>query len=491
MAQGEQELKLKARVDGAKEAAREIGDVGKATEQVGKEADKAKTPIKDQTEAQKTLNAAEGDYLGILSAIHPVLGAFAGSVLNAVKVSGDLANKQIDLKGILESATTAVKDNAGALASIGSGGAVVIGIMAIVAALAKTKEEAQRVKAALREMLQALNEVEGKKIETQADLERRSAARPEGPYDAPESAQAMQAYEGLGAQAPYLSEEARKQAVLAGGAEASVGRLERIAALFESGKAWQGYGPDDLIGRMQSQREDMLNTQLSHFAKQIDTTIKREREQAGTTEVARAKEEAGAAVGGASTAHLAEFIKKLPGRGFEDMDADLLAVAVQALAGAPEGVERRRASQRQVWNAGGPGGETIRSLEGVGQYLDEQNVPKRATEPDYVRAAQMILQQLKKASAKRTEAAEKLDKAAGAAGGTPEWVKWDDEELARRVENMRDMLEGFIKAGEAAERLDGKIEVGATHHHYHNDKYVTAPGAASTVGKGRRDFVGD
>ena len=75
MGTGEQELKLKATVAGADEAARKIGEVGKATEQVGKQADGAKQPVKDQAAAQKEVNAAGSDYIGILSQIHPSMTA--------------------------------------------------------------------------------------------------------------------------------------------------------------------------------------------------------------------------------------------------------------------------------------------------------------------------------------------------------------------------------------------------------------------------------
>ena len=98
-------------------------------------------------------------------------------MLNAVKVSGDLANKQIDLKGMLDAAAAAAKNNAGALKLIGAGGGVVLAIMAIIYALAMMREEADRVKASIRAMRDELNALEGKKIEVQADLERRSAAR--------------------------------------------------------------------------------------------------------------------------------------------------------------------------------------------------------------------------------------------------------------------------------------------------------------------------
>ena len=58
------------------------------------------------------------------------------------------------------------------------------------------------------------------------------------------------------------------------------------------------------------------------------------------------------------------------------------------------------------------------------------------------------------------------------------------------------MIEVFIaikvragKLDEVAEKLDGKLEVGATHNHH--ERIVIAPGAASTVGKGRMAVAGD
>lgn len=439
MGTGEQELKLKATVDGAKEAARDISKVGKATEQVGKQADGAKQPVKEQAEAQKEVNAAGSDYIGILSQIHPSLGAFAGAMLNAVKVSGDLANKQIDLKGMLDAATAAAKNNAGALKLIGAGGAVVAAIMAIMHALALMRAEADRVKASIRAMVDELNALEGKKIEVQADLERRSAARPEGPYGVVESAKALQAYEALGGKAPYLTDEARKQAVLVGGVDATLARLEQIAVLFESpGKAW--HGPDDLIARDAAGRESALDVQLEHFAEQIATAITREQQQAYDTMVRRAMEEARSGVA-ATSANIAEWIKTLPGGVAEGMKPEQLAEVVQGLYGLKTPFWRK-----MPWDDAFS--KHYRDLELIGKTLRAENVGGVTGDegPANIRAAQMILQQLEKAA----------------------------ENLNR-----------------ATEKLDGKLEVGATHHHTHNDKYVVAPGSASTVGAGRRNAAGD
>ena len=436
MGSGEQELKLKATVDGAKEAARDIGEVGKATEQVGKDSEKAKGPVGEQTEEQKRLNAAGSDYIGILAQIHPSLGAFAGAMLNAVKVSGDLANKQIDLKEMLNAATAAAKGNANALKLIGAGGAVVAGIMAIMHALAMMREEADRVKASIRAMRDELNALEGKKIEVQADLERRSAARAEGPYDAVESAKALQAYEALGGRAPYLTDEARKQAVLAGGVNASLERLERIAVLLESGKAW--HGADDLIGRDAASRASALDMQLEHFAEQIATAITREQRQAYDSMVTRALEEAQSGVA-ATSANIAEWIKTLPGGVAEGTKPEQLAEVVQGLYGLKTPFWRK-----SPWDD--PTSAQYRDLEVIGKTLKAEGVSGVTGDegPGVIRAAQMILQQLEKAAERLNEAAKTLE--------------------------------------------DGQL---GQHVHHHNDRYVVAPGAASTVGRGRRNAAGD
>ena len=246
----------------------------------------------------------------------------------------------------------------------------------------------------------------------------------------------MQAYEALGDKAPYLTDEARKQAVLVGGVGEKLSRLQEIAVLFESpGKAW--HGPEDLLARDAASRASAIDVQLEHFAEEIATAITREQRQAYDSMVTRALEEAKSGVP-ATSAHIAEWIKTLPGGVAEGMKPEQLAEVVQGLYGLR--IPLWKSPWRDVTS------RHYRDLENIAGALKAEGVEgARGDEgPANIRAAQMILQQLEKAAEQLNEAAKKIERG----------------------------------------------ELGS-HVHHHQDKYVVAPGAASTVGRGRLAAAGD
>ena len=157
MPPGQQELTTKFKTEGAEQTAKAHDQLAGAQKKVVDGTKEGAGATRDAAGAQDKLNASEGDFIGLLSAVHPALGQFVDAGLKASKVAGDLATKNINLKEVMGKVTAAIKGNAKALALIGAGGAVVLALLAIAKAWSVIKEKAERATEAARRNREEVN----------------------------------------------------------------------------------------------------------------------------------------------------------------------------------------------------------------------------------------------------------------------------------------------------------------------------------------------
>lgn len=184
---GEEKLTLKTEVTGADATAASLEKVKKAQDAVTGGSTKATAAtaavaqgtdaVDKATASQEKLNASESDFVGVLSRLSPALGGFADAMLKGGKIAGDLAGKQIKFGEVLNAVTTAINKNAGALKLLGAAGAVVLGITLITNALAKMREESERLTKSLDDQRDSLNELRGEQRERGQGIEDIAAQR--------------------------------------------------------------------------------------------------------------------------------------------------------------------------------------------------------------------------------------------------------------------------------------------------------------------------
>ncbi len=399
-----QKFTSEVEVKGAAKAAKDFDKIAKAQAGVTDKGTAAVAQTAKATEATKQLSASESDFIGVLSRINPALGGLADALLKGGKIAGDLASQNISLSGALNKATGAIKANAGALKLIGAGGAVVVAIMLITKAMGAMREEAEATASAIREQVAALNELQNQRSTQSESLERMSARRREGPLTADESAAASQTVAGLG---DVASVNARQQAVLLGGPDLSKEVLQRLAVLLENFPEQINF--ERSIQYPLASRVDFIERRLARNAAPLDVIVAREKQQRGETVGAA---EGQARAGSGATASIAQFIKDLPGRGMEGVNVEQLAQIVQGLQGlGPEQLDR---AEGAIAYPGG--GKDIRSTEFADLQRKGAALKKEGVEgatPAMIRQAEIVLQQLRRASEALDKADEKLAESGG------------------------------------------------------------------------------
>ncbi len=164
----DRKLTTEVQVKGAEKAADQFSKVAAAEEHVAKGQEGTAASAEKAAEATDKLNASTDDLTGLLNAVHPALGGFAETLLRGSKVAGDLASRNISLAGAHKKAAAMAKQHAGALKLLGAGGAVVLGIAAIVAVVQALKAAHEEAEEAARKQTEALNE----QMEQLKELER-------------------------------------------------------------------------------------------------------------------------------------------------------------------------------------------------------------------------------------------------------------------------------------------------------------------------------
>ena len=150
-----------------------VAEVGKLEEQQ----QALKNVITEFAPEQEKLRVSTELYGGLLSKIHPELGSFVTGMLRGVNVAGRMATQQLDLTSIFKTATEAIGKNAGALALLGAGGAVALGIAAITSAVRKMGEEWERANKTIEQQTKAVNDLRAAQGEQRGSIEALSDLR--------------------------------------------------------------------------------------------------------------------------------------------------------------------------------------------------------------------------------------------------------------------------------------------------------------------------
>lgn len=193
MGESRQDLRLRASLEGGKETAKGLQEIDRAQEGLTGKVDDSTKRIEDATEAQQKLNAAESDYISILSRIDPQFAGFVDSLLKGSKVAGDFASAQFTLGDATATVTAAIAAQAGTLKLLGAVGIAAAGIGVLAKSIQQVRGESQK----LREEIESLRGEQTSAEQALIGLSERvvSAARrrPEGGLSAEQQAAASEA----------------------------------------------------------------------------------------------------------------------------------------------------------------------------------------------------------------------------------------------------------------------------------------------------------
>jgi hypothetical protein len=140
------ELRARASLQGGKETAEGLRDIGKAQGEVANQGEKGAKVAEEATKTQEKLNATTETYTTLASRLHPVMGAWVDVLVKGSRVVGDFATQQIEGRKLWDAATGAIRRNWNALklfAAAGAAGAAIWLVVRAVNALKKANEEAE------------------------------------------------------------------------------------------------------------------------------------------------------------------------------------------------------------------------------------------------------------------------------------------------------------------------------------------------------------
>ncbi|MEK6798029.1 MAG: hypothetical protein AABZ12_03610 [Planctomycetota bacterium] len=411
----EERLKLIAEALGFTESARAVDVLAEAQKRLAETSGKLETAkttgsvsdVAALTKEQQKL----GEAVGLLGETSEVAGAgmeqlqavlrtidprLEGMVSRLGKVAasiGDLATQNVNLKGAFESVTTAISKNGSALALLGAGGAVAVGILAITHAVARMGEEFERVTAAIKRQQEAMNELKRAEQERRRGIEEISDTRREGGFTADQSRAATATAERIGKRFAGLKPEAINEAVanLFGGEGIDDQALAEAAFLIQA-KGLE-FGEKDTAAR----RLGLFGRMRGREAEDVGIFFGRETAQKAATP-AEALAELASPEG--MTVDIEKFIQDLPGLLARGQDVGKVAEIVRVLRDT-KGFKGRKAGfiaeSMLIINeiadvARGQGGAAL-DIEGKVALLEREGVTARG---DEVRTAEFALQQLQR-----------------------------------------------------------------------------------------------
>jgi hypothetical protein len=204
----EQDLTTKFKSEGAEKVVADLGRVDKGQEAV-QETTKAGTKATEQaTEQQVQLNAAEGDYVQLLTQISPTMGRAADALLKFAKIAGEGDRASRSLTQGLAKMEAAAQANKGLIKLVGAASAAGLAIWALVAAYKKLTEERERANKALEAENKALEESRKQHRDEAAAIREIADTRRNMPFASPdESAAAARQAMRLVEQLPGLKPE--------------------------------------------------------------------------------------------------------------------------------------------------------------------------------------------------------------------------------------------------------------------------------------------
>lgn len=230
---GKQRFTSEVEVKGAAQAAKDFDKISKAQKGLTDKSTAAVEQTAKVDAATKQLTASESDFIGVLSRINPQLGGMADALLKGSKIAGAAASQNIDLARTFQKVSAAVTKKAGAFKLLLAGGAVVIGIMAIVKAIQREREELDKATEAVKRHRNALNTLKQEEQDRQQAIEDIADRRKwVGGLSADESRQALVLAESIGKQFEGLKPENINQVVgMLSGAGLSREEMVKAAAL--------------------------------------------------------------------------------------------------------------------------------------------------------------------------------------------------------------------------------------------------------------------
>jgi len=349
-------------------------------------------------QAQEELNLSMRNFVGLVRQVSPGLAFYVEGLFRSVHVVGQLANKNLELGSALKGAGNFIKENAASLALLGAGGAVVFAIDQITGAYAKMGEELEKVTAKIKKQQDAVNELKRAEQDQQQTIESISDKRREGGLTADQARAAEQQAAGIGKRfgKSISTESINRAEALLGGQGLSDDQMADAGFLMDAGKLEL-----DEKARPEARRR-AFDRALRRNAADIAKFRAREGTQAGSIPAGAAQEVRGAAAG---TLSIVDFIKSLPGTLAVGMDADKLGQIVQALPG----MEGKYPSFTQIFpNFAGANlfskaltdmvkghGPAFSDIEDLQAVLAGEGIK---AEPEEIRAAEFVQQQLNKAN---------------------------------------------------------------------------------------------
>ena len=357
--------------------------------------------IAELTPRQEELNLSTRNFVGLIRQVSPGLAFYVEGLFRSVHVAGELGAKNLELNSILKAGKDFITGNANALALMGAGGLVVLGINAISNAVAKMQQDFERATKAIQDQQKAVNELKRAQQDQQQTIESISDKRREGGLTADQAGAAGQQASAIGKRfRKSISEESINRAeALLGGQGLSQDQMADAAFLMDAGKLEL-----DEKARAESRRR-AFDRAMRRYAADVARFRAREGSQAGGV-AAGAKQELGGAAAG--TLSLEDFIKSLPGDVALGIDPGRLAKIVGGLKGIDRGEVDKAVNARLLsrlmdafqGDVTGKVGTAPREMA-VAEWITELLAEKEGIKgvgAEEIRAAEFIQQQLDKAN---------------------------------------------------------------------------------------------
>jgi len=235
------------------DAQRDQADAAKEQQQSAGGADateKQAQATEKLTEKTEGLTSSEQDLKDVLNQIHPAFGGLIDGMRGAMKLAGDLGEKNLKLGGIIDTITGAVKGNASAFLLLGVGSAAFLAVSQVYSKWQDLRKEAEATKRAVEEYIQLQSQMAGEGEQTRGELAAGLIARGQAtPQALDEAATREQQLRNAG-----LGAVSVQAAVAGAGSGADLGGYLSLAAAMQRGYV----KPEDAdaMGALQGVMED-------------------------------------------------------------------------------------------------------------------------------------------------------------------------------------------------------------------------------------------
>ncbi len=130
---------------------------------------------------QTKLNASSSDFIGVLTAISPMLGRWTDAALKGATVAGDFSSKSINLASAGKLGTEVLIKYAGALKLLGAAGVALAGFSALAKSIREIREEAERSRKAIVALREAHTDLARSNIDAAGSVVAGRDARGDSP----------------------------------------------------------------------------------------------------------------------------------------------------------------------------------------------------------------------------------------------------------------------------------------------------------------------